>query len=361
MSIVSTGSKILSQEAKAVAGGRFDSKIGKVTRSLNRIAIEAQKADSVAYTFPKATPEDLIRLTSDKIEDAYKRVTWTNPKDKKVYHILEDGRKNGLVQVRILDSEGAFVKNAELEPKTIVVFDNFYSPRGMTHGEIMETFVKRFNPFANVERLEHKKGLYEIIRYRGKNPMHLETKRFAQLAKQIEKGKKVDYISVSEAHLVNAEDVVRMSGDKQLEYVGQSPYIDDIAPIFQRIASTGTRIFEAAGNERNFAKELVSDRLAIDGVEGVGSIVDGTIAKDSCSRNSIFTQHYEQRNYFAKLVKDENGKPLGVNITGLKGVDLPINRKTVKLIDRPFGGTSYAVPVRVAKLSLAEMMEKANL
>ena len=361
MSIVSTGSKILSQDAKAITSGRFDSKLGKITRTLNKMAIEAQKADSVVYTYPKATPEDYIRLTSEKMEDAYKRVTWTNPKDKKVYHILADGRKNGLVHVRILDSEGAFVKNAELEPKTIVVFDNFYSPRGITHGEIMETFVKRFNPFANVERLEHKKGLYEIIRYRGKNPMHLEAKRFGELANKIEKGKKVDYISISEAHLVDAEDVMRMSGEKQLEYVRQSQYIGDIEPIFRRISSSGARIFEAAGNERNYAKELVSDRLAIDGVEGVGSITNGTIAKDSCSRNSIFTQHYEQRNYSARLVRDENGKPFGVNITGLNGVDFPLNRKTVKLIDRHFGGTSYAVPVRVAKLSLAEMMEKANL
>ena len=84
MSIVSTGSKILSQDAKAITSGRFDSKLGKITRTLNKMAIEAQKADSVVYTYPKATPEDYIRLTSEKMEDAYKRVTWTNPKDKKV-------------------------------------------------------------------------------------------------------------------------------------------------------------------------------------------------------------------------------------------------------------------------------------
>lgn len=357
MSIVSNGSEILSHNLGKIAEGRFSTVKGSVARSLNKIAINTHKSDSMMYTFSKATPEDLARLTSKKIEDSYKRVTWTNPKDNKTYHILEEGRKDGKVQVRILDKDGEFVKNAELEPKNIVVFDNFYSPRGITHGEMMETFIKRFNPFANVERLEHKKGLYEIIRYRGRNPMFLETKRFSELADKMDKGKKVDYISVSEAHLVDAEDVIKKSGEKQQEYVAQSPYIREIEPIFKRIMSSGTRILEASGNEEVYAKELVSDRLAIDGVEGVGSLRGRHIAKDSCSRNSVFTQHYEQRNYSACVVTDDAGKPIGINVTGQNGVDMPLTWKTKKLAGRKFGGTSYAVPVRVAKLSLNDMMQ----
>ena len=301
-------------------------------------------------------PEDLKRLTSRTIEDSYKRVTWTNPKDNKVYHILEEGRKKHKVQVRILDKDGAFVKNAELKPKTIVIFDNFYSPKGITHGELMETFVKRFNPFANVERLAHKKNLYEMIKYRGKLPLSLEKKRFTELADKMDKGKQVDYISISEVHLVNAEDVAKKSGDIQKQYVAQSPYLNFVRPLFERILAKGTRILDAAGNENNFAKEVVNDRLAIDGIEGVGSLRGGRIAKDSCSRNSVFTQHYERRDYFPRVSKDENGKILGINVTGLEGTDLPITRKTKKLASR-IGGTSYATPVRTAKLALNDMME----
>ncbi|MCR5266297.1 MAG: hypothetical protein K6E29_06860 [Cyanobacteria bacterium RUI128] len=356
MSIVSAGSEILSHNIKG-SSTRFATEAGKVARSLNRIAQRSGKADRMAYTFPKATPEDLLRLTSKKIEDSYKRVTWTNPNDNKVYHILEEGRKGGKIQVRILNSEGEFVKNAELEPKNIVIFDNFFSPRGVTHGEMMETFIRRFNPFANVERLEHKKGLIENLRYRGKLPIGLELKRFQTLESQVEKGKKVDYISMSETHLVDIEDVVKEKGSVQQKYVAQSPYIREIEPIFKRLMSSGTRIIEAAGNEANFAKEVVSDRLAIEGVEGVGSLKGRRIAQDSCSRNSVFTQHYEQRNYSAQLVTDENGKALGVNLTGQSGVDLPLNWKTKKLVGRKFGGTSYAVPVRVAKLALNDMMQ----
>ena len=324
--------------------------------SMNKLANSAMKTDGMVYTYSKATPEDLKRLTSRTIEDSYKRVTWTNPKDNKVYHILEEGRKKDKVQVRILDKDGAFVKNAELKPKTIVIFDNFYSPKGITHGELMETFVKRFNPFANVERLAHKKNLYEMIKYRGKLPLSLEKKRFTELADKMDKGKQVDYISISEVHLVNAEDVAKKSGDIQKQYVAQSPYLNFVRPLFERILAKGTRILDAAGNENNFAKEVVNDRLAIDGIEGVGSLRGGRIAKDSCSRNSVFTQHYERRDYFPRVSKDENGKILGINVTGLEGTDLPITRKTKKLASR-IGGTSYATPVRTAKLALNDMME----
>ncbi len=356
MSILSAGTKIIEQNIGSGLNCRFTRAAQTLTKQLNKIAIRETKSDKIIYTFSKAVPEDLKRLTSKSIEDSYKRVTWTNPKDNKVYHILEEGREKGKVQVRILDKDGAFVKNAELEPKNIVIFDNFFSPRGITHGEMMEVFVKRFNPFANVERLEHKKGWIENIRYRGELPMHLELKRFQELEQQMKNGKKVDYISISEANTINCGHVIGQKGTVQNDYVHSSPYIRDIEPVFKDIMSKGTRIFEAAGNDSKFAPIMVSDRLAIGGVEGVGSLVKGKIAKNSCSRNSIFTQHYERNNYLPKLVKDDNGKVVGINVTGLSGVDMPINYKTKKM-SGVRGGTSYAVPVRVAKLALNEMLE----
>jgi len=353
MSIVSSTSGIISKSVE----GRFAGKTGQLTRQLNKIALKEMKGDKMMYTFSKAAPEDLKRLTSKNIIDSHKRVTWTNPKDNKVYHILEEGRKNGKIQVRILDKDGAYVKDAELEPKTIVIFDQFFSPRGVTHGEMMEAFVKRFNPFATVERLEHKKGLYEQIKYRGKLPINLEVKRFKELEQQMENGKKVDYISVSEDFPVIIDKVLNESGKVQKEFVSNSYYLKDIKPVLENISSKGTRILMSAGNDVNKAARVVNDRLAVEGVEGVGSLVNGKIAKDSCSRNSIFTQHYDCRNYNAVPVKDENGKILGINVTGTDSVDLPVNRKTKKLIGRNFGGTSYSTPKRVAQLSLCDMME----
>lgn len=358
MSVVSTTTKIVSSGAERVVQSRFATPNGKITRALNKLAIDSTRnlADGMTYTFLKATPADLQRLTSKSIKDSYKRVTWTNPKDSKVYHLLEEGRNNGKVQVRILDKDGAFVKNAELEPKTIVIFDNFFSPRSVTHGELMETFIKRFNPFANVERLEHKKGLIENIRYKGQLPYELEEKRFNELLTQMENGKKVDYISSSVISVFNMEKLAGKSGEVQQQYLSYSPSLLKIRPIFEKILAKGTRILEASGNDTKNAKTVVSDRLAIKGVEGVGSLREGKVAFDSCSRNSIFTQHYEQRDYFPRLSKDKNGKILGLNVTGLSGTDLPLNWRTKKIREH-IGGTSYATPVRTAKLALNDMME----
>lgn len=336
---------------------RFTPEIKKLTGQLNKLAIQETKGDRMIYTFPKATPEDLKRLTSLKMEDTYKRTTWTNPKDNKVYHLLEEGRTKDKVKVRILDKDGAFVKTAELTPKNIVIFDVFFSLRGFSHGEMMETFVKRFNPFANVERLEHKKGLVDFVKYRRRLPLELEIKRFEELNKKMEKGKKVDYVSISEVYLVDTEDVMHKTGKEQQEYVAQSRCIKELRPLLSSIMSKGSRILEAAGNDNNFAKELVSDQLAIDGIEGVGSLVKGKIAPDSCSRNSVFTQHYEKRNYRPTIVKDKKGNILGINVTGRPGAEIPMNWKTKNLPGRTCGGTSYATPVRVAKLALNDMME----
>lgn len=373
MSIISKGSNVLTNEVRVVADGRFSRAVQQTARALNRLAIQETKSGSFQYTFSKATPEDLKRLTSRSIKDSYKRATWTNPKDNKVYHILEESRKGGKIQVRILDKDGAFVKNAELTPQNIVIFDTFLSFRGVSHGDMMKTFLRRTNPFANVECVNHKNLLdfcvdscKEFMRngnlrgsYRkGRDlTMDLEVKRFEELAKQIEKGKKVDYISMSEYHFADVTSVMHKGQEKQLELVSQSSYISSIRPIFERILASGTRILESAGNELNHAQRAVSDELSIKGVEGVGSLYKGKVAGDSASRNSVFTQHYERRNHKPRIVRDKKGKVLGINVTGLLGTDMPLNWRSKKLLSNIYGGTSNATAVRVGKLSLTDMME----
>ena len=361
MSIVSTGKNILSHNSSALIEGRFATEAGKTARKLNRIAIERTKGDKMRYTFPDATPEDFTRLTSPKIEDSYKRVTWTNPDTNKTYHILEEGRDNGMVQVRILDKNGKFIRNAELKPKNIVIYDIFYSLRGLSHGEVMEVLLKRFNPFANVERLNQFKGFFEYLSKR-KLSIELEIKRFRELADQMDKGKKVDYISSSLISPVSFKSTPPKRGIDQRNAIFESGFIDKREPLFQRILSHGTRIFEAAGNDTAKPKLTITDELAIDGVEGVGSLINGKVAPDSCSRNSIFTQHYERRDYYPRLSKDRKGNILGINISGLNGTDLPLNWKTKRYAMRGVvGGTSCATPVRVAKESLYQMMKDVEL
>ena len=68
---------------------RFSSPEMVMARTLNKIAIK-RTITPKTFTFSKATPQDLKRLTSNTIADSYSRVTWTNPKDGKVYHILKE-------------------------------------------------------------------------------------------------------------------------------------------------------------------------------------------------------------------------------------------------------------------------------
>ena len=347
---------------------RFASKIGKCTRQLNQVALRELKSDRVRYTFPKATPEDLIRLTSPKIEDTYKRVTWTNPKDKKVYHILEENRSEKGIDVRILSSEGEFVKNATLQPKTVVIFDQFKNLGGLRnllkfklpnypgHGEIAETYLRRANPFINIERLEHKQNLLEQIKYRGGLPLDLMTKRFEELNTKMINGHKVDYISISEGNMMDIIEYSKSPGEYQKQIVkdlGLGEEHNDLVQAFKSIKDNGSRIFVSSGND---TPSSINRLLAIDGVEGVGAFAhNGKVAPFSASRNSIFTQHYELGRFRGRVI-EENGEKLGINITGLPGVDLPYNDKYKHLL-RNIQGTSYSTPVRVGKISLNDMME----
>lgn len=352
----------------------FANSVGKMARKLNKQALRELAADKIVYTFPKATAEDLQRLTSKTLEDSYKRVRWVNPKDGKVYFILENGRSKKGISVRILSSEGEFIKNARLKPKTIVIFDQFKNlgwARNLlkgkfaqisSHGEIVETFLRRTNPFATIEHIEHKQNIFELLKYRGQLPQKLMNKRFAKLKKQIEKGHNVDYISISEVSVGDIGNLCKKQGHIQKSIIQQNVFkgpLADLKEIFSSIIKKGTRIFTSASNEPVNPQQKVNVMLAIDGVEGVGAIVKNPkgvrIAPDSASRNSIFTQHYEQKNYHGRIV-EENGKILGINITGQPGVDVPYNKKNQSLL-REISGTSFATPVRVAKIALNDMMK----
>lgn len=93
---------------------------------MNKIASRQIKSP-ITSNFSKATAEDLRRLTSTSIEDSYSRVQWTNPKDGKIYNLLKQGEtEDGKILVRILDQDGAFVKETTIMPKEIAILDNNY-------------------------------------------------------------------------------------------------------------------------------------------------------------------------------------------------------------------------------------------
>lgn len=164
---------------------RFSSPEMVMARTLNKVAIKGAKAPKV-FTYPKATPQDLKRLTSNTLKDSYSRVTWTNPKDGKIYHILKESElPDGNIAIRILNEDGSFLKNASIKPEKIIVIDDFEQNKmsiyGISHGEIVTTFLRRNNPFAQIETINT--GLADTM-----NPEFFEL--FKQILQRIKSGKK---------------------------------------------------------------------------------------------------------------------------------------------------------------------------
>ncbi len=281
-------------------------------RQMNKIALRQAKAGNVARTYSKASTEDLKRLTSDRIEDSFSRVEWTNPKDGKLYNILSQGQtEDGKVLVRILDNEGAFVKEAALTPKTIVIPDDYTETTrvfGLSHGELVTLFAKRHNPFAK----------YVPISI-DRDTIYLK-KELDGVFDYLNKGGTVDYISCSYGTPVNAVNKLKMP-PRMMKLMEQNYQYD-------RLADRGIRVLcgghNASGSQLSQVRELSNNILVTNlKAEGVGSLSDNTgrISDFSLSRNSQLTQHYEVGEFTPRMTKH------GLNITGTTGTDIGLPTK----------------------------------
>ena len=287
---------------------RFCSEEMQLARKMNKIAIRQAKAGEVVRTYPKATPQDLKRLTSETIEDSYSRVEWTNPNDGKVYNLLKQGEtEDGKVIVRILDEEGAFIKEAEIVPKDIAIIDDFAAnivytdAANFSHGDLVKIYAQRNNPFAN----------YKLINVNDKEQfvlLHTYFKEsFLRITDKI-KGRHFDYINIS---LADEHSIpLRL---EELE-----PQIRKALTSLNGHTKNGTRILMGSGN---MGKDYINSYIK-EQIEGVGAISpNGKISQFSASRNSKYTQHYEVGEYEEKLVYNNKGEIIGLNITGKPGCD----------------------------------------
>lgn len=288
---------------------RFSSPEMVMARTLNKVAIKGAKAPKV-FTYPKAPPQDLKRLTSNTLKDSYSRVTWTNPKDGKIYHILKESElPDGNIAIRILNEDGSFLKNASIKPEKIIVIDDFEQNKmsiyGISHGEIVTTFLRRNNPFAQIETINT--GLVDTM-----NPEFIEP--FKQILQRIKSGEKIDYISCSKG-------AICYSTGKDMR--GKFPQFQPITDV----ADSGTRVLFASGNSIDNPTGTANQMLLLaDKIEGVGSLSPQThkLSKFSSSRNSFFTQHYEVGEHYIRPTE------YGANITGLQGTDIVINNPKYK-------------------------------
>ena len=312
-------------------------------RVLNKIA-KYNEYQKLSNSIPaKATKNDLIQLTDDKY--AYQRAVWINPKDRKGYFLLHNGNdKNGNINLRILNQDGKFVKNAIVTPKEVILTDLASGLKqntevldmNFTHTDIIETLAARFNPFAN----------YKII--------HIYQDRdISRLSKLVNRN--TSCVSASYGVYHYKSDIAKTGEEiKQhllRELKNHSPNEIKLLEDLKQLTSK-TRVLASSGN--NGDKEIAS-LLLNTGFEGVGGLdYKGFVASASSSRNSLFTQHYEP--YRFNITKTNNG----INLSGLRGTDIVIETNKTIPTGKHLGyvaGTSYSTPVRAAKIALNEMME----
>lgn len=347
-------SVIYSQTGKSFDLPRFSSVEMNMARTMNKIAIKDEYIirSKKVLSNSKILPEDLKRLKSTTLEDTYKHAFWINPKDYKGYHLLDEGRtKNGLQKLRILDENGVFVKNAVVKPRTVILTDlkkdvislqiqNEFSNIDITHTDLINIFARRYNPFAK----------YKTVLFKDE-PDIVDKEFFRKLYESIDKD--TSCISASFGQSCTSNIPFKGKGkeiqNKLENNIKSIDNLDQTNKLFREIANKA-RFLIAAGNNGNCSINIYLLSTGLEGVGGLNSI--RKVHCNSSSRNSLFTQHYENYEFPIKMTEE------GINITGLYGTDIPITKTLFP--GKSFGnifGTSCATPIRAAKLALNEMME----
>lgn len=263
--------------------------------------------------------EDREIIFSNKAEDSHKWTHWINPKSGKTYIVIKKkDNEDGTKTVRVLDIDGRFIKEKDIVPKKIIQVDTFANREnidygahiGFNHGEIVRKHLERNNPLADIESIDITDY---SVREIGDEPY---VKAFEDILERIWDGEKIDVVNCSfGADFKPDADEEAMVSASAIRDVLTNEFSKDIAneiiPLLEEIAKTGTRVVFAAGNE---GKDYVSLEFGAKGIDIVGSIDDnGKVSDFSSARN--FATHYEVGRYHYIAEKE------GINLTGKPGAD----------------------------------------
>lgn len=313
---------------------RYISKEMKEARTLNIFAREEAKQLErfTNNSFPKASKEDLIKLTSQTVEDSANRTTWINPKDGEIYNLLKVGEaKDGKYIMRILNEDGAFVKEVQVSPKVHAIIDSstgnvfarkeqdwkFNELYELSHADYMKMGALRTNPFEKVIMLD----VQQACKNGTINSELKNIEIYRELTQRIKNGEKIDIISQSRGATGIGYDL-KNAGYK----INGRDYNDIMSNISLReltntAKTKGIRFLNSAGNEGG---ESLNRNLLNTGAEGVGAIApNGKVAEYSGTRNTVWTQHYERSSFPITFSKH------GINITGASGIDIKISNPLI--------------------------------
>lgn len=331
-------------------------------KRLTKIAMQELKMPRIRTGYKKAVAQDFERLTSTKLEDSYKRAVWINPKDNKIYNFLYQGRtQEGKIKLRVLDNEGAYLREIEAKPAKVIILDDMTSKDILCgslylgHGECVEALAKRTNPFCD----------YEVLNtHSGNNPMGGLVKRLESIKNRMAKGEKIDFVSISAAYenetlkhqkIPNTVEEIKQKQLSEIrEYISlQKDFIPSLKAlqINKELYSRGCRVIMGAGNN---GKPSVNVHLIDTGVIGAGALSPNGAKRES-SASRLFTDLYARGKYEVILTKE------GINISALNGADLKPPKHMPKLNGEEIymgdiAGTSFATPVCAANLAFVKML-----
>lgn len=332
---------------------RYISKEMQEVRQMNKISIyearAAQRADAVS--FPKASAEDLQRLTANTFEASYSRCVYVRPKDGEIFNLLKTGEtKDGKYIMRVLDSEGAFIKEVQVKPKVHVIIDDlseksfdrhnpdwrFQELYNLSHAEYMSIGARKNNPFEKVVIF----NVSEPCKNGKVNDELKVLEIYRDLAKKIQNGENMDIISISRGAGGIGHDLPgRITGRDYNDIMTNESY----RALVQIANQNGVRVLNSAGNG---GPSKLNRNLLNSGAEGVGALGrNGKVIEYSSTRNTYWTQHYERSGFPVIFSKD------GINITGTSGIDIPVKNMLI-------GQENNAVQARFYRLK--SMMQKIS-
>lgn len=340
----------LKNDTKYFSIPRFCTEEMKTARKLNRIA---QKNDvqkrvlNFLYSNDIQT-EDYERLTADDVKSTFKHVFWINPNDNKGYHLLDEGRRNGLQKLRILDENGNFVKNAKVPVKKVILGDIKSSQKlipdiskkyGLTHIDIIKLIARRYNPFAKY---------IKIIR----NPKEKPDVFYKELVEKTDDktvcicssfGWDVDYMFWLPPEIAKKGLQIRIKS-----FFGKKIYNKENS-MHEKLGKK-TRILYSIGDNDS----RINSNVVFANAEGVGGLDENGKVHQNCSpHDSLFVQHYEPYDFEVNALSENV-----LNITGLYGGEVEFSKgRFEKGFYGLLCGTSFSAPVRAAKIALAEMMK----
>lgn len=237
----------------------------------------------------------------------------------------------------------------------------------ISHGHLVETYLKASNPNVKVDRFQVDYNDPKKQNFNNKDVLNA----FEKVYQKIENGEKYDAVNLSMGSnydISNLQKTVNKGiNNKNInqfkpqikDYVSKNlPEVNKNISSLEKITSKGVPVYVSAGNDKASHYNLLG--LA-NGTKAVGSSDHkGNVSGFSANNNDI--SNFEKGEYFLRTTKDSNGNINGMDVNNDGKPDIPVSilsdskaKKGPLFGSGPIkdvstvNGTSFSAPVAIAR------------